>query len=145
MPKASPTATPELLRCNAKVIRPHEQASDGGMERSGQTSSTSVTPPRPDQAFIVADGESIGSEGVMPNAAWTAMPIASWTGQTYSVKDRSCLLRSGSIVPIGGCWHLGVKQRGPDPGFSSLDRPWGKASWVGEPGLPRPDNNPFTG
>ena len=60
-----PTPTPELLRCNVKVIRPAEQASDGGMERSWQTSSASVTLPPPVHrlAFIVADGDSIGAEG----------------------------------------------------------------------------------
>ena len=37
------TATPELLRCNVKVIRPVEQASDGSTGQPGQTSSPSVT------------------------------------------------------------------------------------------------------
>ena len=39
-----PTAGAELIRCNAKVIRPHDQASNDSVDRSGQTSSTSVTP-----------------------------------------------------------------------------------------------------
>ena len=50
------------------------------------------------------------------------MPIAVWLVRTdYRGLD----------------WHLGVKQHGPTLGFSSLDRPWGKASRVGEPGLTR--------
>ena len=57
------TATPELLRCNAKVIRPAEQASDGGVGQSGQTSFASMTPPRFDPPHILADGDSVGSEG----------------------------------------------------------------------------------
>ena len=35
--------TPEKLRCNVEVIRPHDQASDGSFGQPGQTSSASVT------------------------------------------------------------------------------------------------------
>ena len=113
--------------------------------RLGQTSSASVTPPRPDSAFIVADGDFIGAvsdanrslDRSCPSQPGLDVTIATWIGHSYCGLEQSILFRFG-LAP-------GVKQHGPNLGFSSLAGPWGKALRVGEPGRPEPDNNPFTG
>ena len=86
----------ELLRCNIKVIRPTDQASDGGLNRSGHTSSASVTPPRPELGVIVANGNFIGAEWSCLSQSGSeflsqpesVMPITVWTGHAYHGLDR---------------------------------------------------------
>ena len=74
-----PTPTPELLRCNAKVIRPIDQRRTAAWGRSGQTSSKSVTTARthPTAYRIAAVGNRAKSENQPAQYSRTRGPVIS--------------------------------------------------------------------